>query len=128
VPGHYDAAGNVTRYDPKGSLWLLVGVSVGLYGLMGAVNAFPQLWNLPAHGAADRSRQLGLARAFMRCLKAFVVWLFTFILWISVRVAQGAASGLPWWFLPLALLAPLVLTVGWLYLANRPPHGAPDGP
>ena len=116
VPGHYDAAGNVTRYDPKSSLWGLVTVNAGLYAFLSMVNLFPQAWNLP--GTEDRPRQLRLARTFMRGLKAFVMWLFTVILWTDVRVAQGAAPGLPWWFLPLGLFGPLVITVWWLLTAQ----------
>ena len=118
VPGHYDLAGNVTRYDPKGALWLLVGVNVGLYGLLGAVNVFPQLWNLPG-SPANRPRQLKLAQTVIRLLKAFVAWLFTALLWGSVRVAQGAATGLPGWFLPVVLGSVFSIVGGWLYLANR---------
>lgn len=118
VPGHYDLAGNVTRYDPKGTLWLVVGINAGLYTFMSVINLFPQAWNLPG-SPADRPRQFRLAQTFIRLLKVFVMWLFTFILWTDVRVAQGAATGLPGWFLPLGLFAPLVMIVGWLYLASR---------
>ncbi len=96
APGHYDAAGNVTRYDPKSSLWGLVGVNAGLYALISAVTFFPKRWNLPGT-AADRPRQLELARTMVYALKAFVIWLFNLVLWLSVRVAQGAGAGLPWW-------------------------------
>ena len=118
IPGHYDAAGNVTRYDPKGSLWGLVGVNAGLYALLSVINFFPRVWNLPGD-PEDRPRQFLLARTVVRGLKAFVIWLFTLILWLDVRVAQGAATGLPWWFLPLGLFGPLVIIVVWLIRANR---------
>ena len=118
VPGHYDAAGNVTRYDSKVSLWGLVGVSAGMYGLMSIINFFPKVWNLPGD-AANRPHQFRLARTLVRLLKVFVMWLFTFILWNDVRVAQGYTASLPWWFLPLGLFAPLVMIVGWFYLAHR---------
>ncbi len=119
VPGHYDAAGNVTRYDPKGSLWELVGTSALLYALMSVLNLFPQLWNIGVDRPAEHPKVFRRARTMMRALKAFTVWLFTFILWSTVQVAQGAAAGPPWWFLPLALFAPLVILVSWLYLASR---------
>ena len=120
VPVHYGAAGNVTHYDPKSSLWLLVRINAGLYLFLNVINLFPQLWNLPGT-PEDRPHQFRLAQAFVRALKAFVMWLFTSILWMSVRVAQGAASGLPWWFLPVGLFAPLVIIVWWLVLARAVP-------
>ena len=113
VPGHFDAAGNVTRHDPKGSLWGLVAVNTGLYVLLSIINFFPQAWNLPGT-PEDRTRQFLLARTVVRALKAFVMWL-------DVRVAQGAITGLPWWFLPLGLSGPLVIMVVWLLRANRDP-------
>lgn len=122
VPGHYDFTGNVTRYDSKGSLWGLVGISAGLYTFMSVISLFPQVWNLPG-SPADRPRQFRLAQTFMRFLKVFVMWLFTFILWTDIRVAQGAATGLPWWFLPFVLFALPVIVVCWLYMANRDLHG-----
>ena len=61
---------------------------------MSVVNLFPQLWNLPGGEKP-----------------------------VENRIAQGTVSGLPWWFLPLGLAAPLVMIVGWLYLANRDLRG-----
>ena len=117
VPGHYGAAGSVTYYAPKGSLWGLVAVNAGLYVFLSLINLFPQAWNLPGT-PKDRPRQLRLAQTFVRALKAFTIWLFAFVLWMSIRVAQGAATGLSWWFLPLSLFAPFVIISWWLVLAK----------
>lgn len=94
VPGHYDLAGTVTRYDPKGTLWGVVGSNAGAYTLMSVMDLFPQFWNLP--GGEKR---------------------------VENPIAQGTVSSLPWWFLPLGLVAPLVMIAGWLYLVNRELHG-----
>jgi uncharacterized membrane protein len=129
VPGHYDAAGRVTRYDPKGSLWLLWAVSAGLYVLLSVINRFPNAWNIGLARPAEHPEAFRRARTTVRALKAVTVWLFTFILWNSVRVAQGEAAGLPGWFVPVVFVLILGPTLFLLYEAGRnmAAQGGPPG-
>ena len=34
IPNHFDAAGNVTDYSGKGSVWILEGVNILMYAMM----------------------------------------------------------------------------------------------
>ena len=111
VPMHFDARGAVDAYGDKSTLLILAGVTAGLYVLLTVVSFFPQYFNYPAKVTPEnRGRMQGIATAMIGWMKAEFTWLFSYIVWVTIRVAMGRASGLGWAFLPV-MLAVIGVTV-----------------
>lgn len=105
VPRHFGVSGEP---DAWGSKWWLVGPLITmwfLYGLLTIINRYPHIFNYPVRITEENAaRQYRLARSLLSWLKAELVWVFTYIIWAGIRVAQGKAMGLGIVFLPLFLL------------------------
>ena len=43
IPGHYDFSGNVTRYDSKGTLFIVPAINVVMFIGLSIVERFPQV-------------------------------------------------------------------------------------
>ena len=110
VPTHYDAYGNADAFGSKSSLWLLVGISTGLYLLLTVVAQYPHTFNNPiAITPENAERQYTIAVRMMRTLKIIVLMIFGYIHLNSIM-----SSKLGTWFLPVMSLA-LIVTMGFYF-------------
>jgi hypothetical protein len=112
VPMHYGAAGTADSWGGRWTVALLPAVGLVMYLAMSRVRRAPHQFNYP--WPITRENAAGMYRAgavLMTCVKAEVVWLFTYIEWTTFRVALGEARGLGTWFLPatVALMAATVV-------------------
>lgn len=104
VPTHFGFSGRADAYGGKSSLLVLPAASIGLYALVTVASFFPRAFNYPvAVTDGNRERLEAIALALMGWLKAEITWIFAYICWAGLRVAQGQSSGLGWAFLPLVL-------------------------
>lgn len=115
IPTHFNAAGEVDGHDGKASIWMLPGIALFTV-LMTLVlpQAAPSLINYPVKMTEEnRARQYALMLQFLSGLSLIILALFTYISWITVRIAtSGEANenlGLGVWL----LLAPMF---GWIFL------------
>ncbi|MDI3341340.1 MAG: DUF1648 domain-containing protein [Sphaerobacter sp.] len=106
VPTHFGPTGEPDAWGRKA--WLLFPplVMMVLYTALTILSRYPHIFNYPWRITAENAaRQYRLARTMLSWLKAELVWLFAYLTWGTVRVAQGEAAGLGVAFLPVALLA-----------------------
>lgn len=114
IPTHFNAEGEVDGHGGKGFLWTLPGVALfTVLVTLGLPQAAPSLINYPVKlTEVNRARQHGLMMQFLTGLSLILMSLFTFISWITVRIAlTGEANeelGLGVWL----LLAPMF---GWIF-------------
>lgn len=106
IPGHYDFAGNVTRYDGRGTLLIVPVINVVLFILLSVVERFPKLWNTGVRITEEnRVRVYRIIRNMLVTTKLTIVAVFVFI-----SVTQSLSTGLPGWFIGVffwLLLAPI---------------------
>jgi uncharacterized membrane protein len=105
VPTHFNAAGKPDSYGDKWTIWLLPFINVAMYAGISAISRFPHvfnyLWTITPENAP---RQYRLARLMMHGLKTVVVYMFLYIQWKGIEIAQGNSTELGWYFLPLSLV------------------------
>lgn len=113
VPLHFGVTGEPDRWGSKGEMLLLVPITLALYIGMTVVSRIPHHFNYPWPITETNAReQYRLSRLLLTGLKAIVVWMFTSILWGSVKVALGRNDSLDVFSLPVFLL----LIFGWMGL------------
>jgi uncharacterized membrane protein len=106
IATHYGFSGNADTNGSKSTLWVLIGLTIVLYGLLTVVSRFPQKFNYPIEITEKNApRQYSLAIQMMRLLKLATVLIFTYLTYITISLAQGNASGLGSWFLPITLIS-----------------------
>jgi len=104
IPIHFNVAGKPDGFGGKHSLFILPATGLFIYFLLTVLAAFPHVYNFPVTiTSANAEVQYRLATRLMRILKAVILIIFSFISWMSIRTAIGAASGLGKMFLPLFL-------------------------
>jgi len=115
VPRHFGLDGRPDGYGGKGILLFLPIVGVIFYLGLTALGRFPHVlnyaWKITALNAY---RQYYLARLLIVSLKAEMIWVFTYIELVQIRVALGQAEGLGPAFIPV-MLAVFFATIG-MYL------------
>lgn len=117
VPRHFNAAGAPDAWGCKGSLLPLPAIALAVYIGLSLLSLVPHRLNYPVRLTADNAaRQYLLGRMLVAVLKTEIVWLLTYGVWQTMRVARGQATGLGSGFLP-AMLAALVLPIAVYLLA-----------
>ena len=115
IPTHFNAEGKVDGHGGKGFLWTLPGIALfTVLVTLGLPQAAPTLINYPVKLTEEnRERQYRLMMQFLSVLSLIIMALFTFISWITVRIAlTGEANedlGLGVWL----LIAPMF---GWIFV------------
>jgi Protein of unknown function (DUF1648) len=120
VPIHYGLNGTPDGFAGRGVLWLLVETSVFLYGVFFIVSLFPRLYNLPIpKGDPRRPRFEALASEMLGWIKVEVMWMFTFLTWMCIRVARHQSAGLGKATMPCSLLLLAATIAIYLVRARR---------
>ena len=122
IPGHYNAQGEVTRYDGKGAVWIMPIIGMILYAGLLLLSFFPQAWNTPIHVTREnRLRVLSRTRDMLCWMAVLLSALFSYIgLSMTGLVELGA------WFLPVELLLVFGLLIWGVVRVVR--AGKPRGP
>jgi uncharacterized membrane protein len=106
IPGHFNAAGEVTRWDSKGTLLVLPIIAWVMFIGMSLIERFPRLWNTGVKVTEENKfRIFRLLRNMICAIKLIIVAAFMFI-----SIFQSLAIGLPAWFLPV-FMGLLLLTI-----------------
>lgn len=120
IPTHFGPSGAPDAWGGKGMLLFLTVMNIMLYLLLTIVSRFPHTFNYPVKITTENAlKQYYLARNLLLFLKTETVFLFTYILWGTIQVAQGKAEGLGILFLPIFLFI-IFATIGvYFYKASK---------
>ena len=120
IPIHYNFSGNADGYGDKSDLFLLFGLSLGLYFGLNWLSRRPQKFNYPWKiDEKNAEHQHRLAAIFIQIIKAETIWLFTFISWQSIITAINGEGRLGTYFIILILIVSSLTVVGYLLAASR---------
>jgi uncharacterized membrane protein len=105
IPVHFNFAGEPDGYGSRSSLWILPLTGLFMYLVMTVLEAFPNIYNFPVKITPENAvTQYRLATRLIRILKTFILLIFSFISYQTIKTAMGNATGLGKVFLPLFLL------------------------
>jgi len=111
VPTHFGLAGHPDAWGSKTTVLALPAVAVGMSLFLGLLSWFPQIYNYPCQITEQNAAPLyRLGRSMMLWMMAEMVWMFAYLNWMTLRVAEGAASGLG--LVPFAFLGAFAATMG----------------
>ena len=106
IPGHFNAAGEVNRWDNKGFLIIMPVINWMMFAGLVLVERFPHLWNVGVTVTeVNKFRVYRVTKSLLGAIKLIVVTAFTFI-----TIIQSLAQGLPLWFLPV-FISLLIATI-----------------
>lgn len=88
IAGHFNAAGDITSYSGKGSIWLLFGIELIMYVMMTAFMCAPSLtekpnmpWDMDARYkrdiAAETISLLGECKLLCLAMFSYMIWSIT---------------------------------------------------
>jgi uncharacterized membrane protein len=99
IPGHYNAAGEITRWGNKAELLILPVISWFMYLMITGTEQFPEIWNTGVEVTEEnRERVYQILKNMIGVLKLVMVTAFSFIAFNS-----SLAKALPVWFTPVFL-------------------------
>jgi hypothetical protein len=102
---HFGPSGAPDSWGSKYLLFILPGVSAAIYTLLTVLSRFPHRYNyLVTITVKNAELQYSLGRTFLTILKAEIVLLFTYIVWVTIQVVHGESEGLGTFFLPTLLV------------------------
>lgn len=110
IPGHYNFAGEVTRWGGREEIFILLAISLLLWIVMTIMERFPELYQYSNLTKATVKGQYINSRMLINVLKNEIAILFPFIIWNSIRVARGFPSYMNTWALIIIILI-LVVTI-----------------
>ena len=96
IPGHFDFAGNITRYGKKGELLFMPIMNIVMFAGVSVVERFPQIWNTGVKVTEqNKFRVYTILKNLIVTSKLSVVAPFAFI-----TIHQTKGINLPVWFIP----------------------------
>ena len=115
IPTHFDGSGRADEFGDRSSFLILPGIALFIYALMTLINLIPHTFNFAVKiTPANALRQYKLATRMVRTLKTSLVWVFWYISYSTIEVANERMSGMGVWFLPISLgfiLGPLIFYI-----------------
>lgn len=109
VPAHYNGLGEVDRWGSKMELFILPIVGAFIALLMQLLEKFPESHNYPERLSKENAKEFYLiSRKLVNQLKNICLIILALILIESVSIALGMGNGFGVWFLPIAILSPLI--------------------
>jgi uncharacterized membrane protein len=122
IPTHFNSDGMANHFEPKVSLWAVVGISALAFVLLTVVENFPGWFNLP-HPVdhPDRPRIEALGVDLVAWIRLEVTAMFTYIVWAIVIVAEGHRAGMGRWFITVPVTV-VMITVGVFLWLMKPPR------
>ena len=116
IPIHFDASGQPDGYGSKAIIFLLGFILSFIFVLMTLINKVPHIFNYPVKITAENAHyQYKNATKLIRYIRLSVVFLFTYILIMTVKTAHGEADGLGVWSLAAFLIILLGPIANYLY-------------
>lgn len=104
IPTHFGASGQPDGWGSRQSLLFIAGTGAVLYLVMFVLSRFPHLYNyLVTITESNAEIQYRMASNFMIVLANVIIWLFTYMVWQSIRTALGKSEGMGPWFVPVFL-------------------------
>jgi uncharacterized membrane protein len=106
IPAHFNAAGEVDRFDSKASIWIFPSIGLLLYLGLSGLNQFPHIFNYPVKITQENTDyQYRIATKMIRTLKAVILIFFFYTVYMTVQIGIGNQDGLQVFALPLFLFA-----------------------
>ena len=116
IPIHFDASGQPDGYGSKAMIFLLGFILTFVFVLMTLLNKVPHIFNYPVKITAENAQyQYKNATKLIRYIRLSVVFLFTYILIMTMKTAHGEADGLGVWSLAAFLIILLGPLANYLY-------------
>ncbi|WP_088224902.1 hypothetical protein [Desulfosporosinus sp. FKB] len=93
LPTNVGMSGKVD-WEGKGYLWLLTGVGIALYVFLTYICIFPNMVNrLWVITSINAEKQYHIRRMTINCIKVETVWLFVYLTWNTIKVAESKVIG-----------------------------------
>jgi uncharacterized membrane protein len=120
LPTHFNGLGQADEFGDKSSFLLLPGVALFVYILLTLISLIPHRFNFSVKiTPANAMRQYIMAIRMVRILKATLIWGFCYLSYATIQVANGAASGMGIWFVPVFIGVTLVPVLIYLIMAKK---------
>lgn len=105
IPTHFGFSGKPDSFGGKGTLFIMPIILLVLYFGLTILSRFPHVYNYLTPITENNAKvQYHIARKMMVCLKAEVVFTFTYIEWNTIMAALGNVKGLGLIFLPVTMI------------------------
>ncbi|MBY6037248.1 DUF1648 domain-containing protein [Fictibacillus nanhaiensis] len=104
VPIHFNAAGEPDEWGNKNNLWILLVIGSLMWILLSILEKFPHVYNYLFLTEENVERQYKNARLMLNVIKNEILIFFTYMSWVSTRVAMGDADGIGLWILPALII------------------------
>lgn len=103
IPSHFDLAGQPDAWSGKNSIWFLPGVSLFIFILIRLsrwlTGKYPHKTNIKDYNP----QQQAVVKIMLTWVNLEMVWMFTVLTYLTIRVARGIQEGLGVWLLPVVL-------------------------
>ena len=119
IPTHFNSSGQADEYGSRASFIILPGIAFFVYILLTLISLIPYRFNFTVKITPENAqRQYIMATRMIRTLKSSLIWGFFYLSYATIRVAEGAASGLGIWFVPLFLGIILIPLINYFIMAH----------
>src|SRR5690349_12679127 len=113
IARHYNAAGEPDGFGEKSILYMLIGVPLLTYLILTVGLRFPHAFNYPFEiTETNAEQQYRNATLMVRVIKTFLVLIFGYLTYATIKTGLGEMQGLASWFTPVTLTSVLG-TVGY---------------
>ncbi len=113
IPRHFNLTGQPDGFSGKSILYTLTAIPIVTYLILTIGLRFPHIFNYPFEITRENAeRQYKNATQMIRVIKTFLVMIFGYLTYATIKNGLGEMHGLGTWFTPTSL-ACVLGTVGY---------------
>lgn len=116
IPTHFDAIGQPDNFGNKAMIFILGFILTFVFGMMTLLNKVPHIFNYPVKITGENAHyQYKNATKLIRYIRLSIVFLFTYIIIMTIKIAHNEAVGLGIWSLAVFLVIIFGPILNYLY-------------
>ncbi len=119
IPRHFGIDGHPDAWGSKNYIWTLPVLALLIYTFLNVLIRYPHLYNYSVEITAPNAAfQYGNAILMIQVLCMELMWIFAYMTYETINIAQGRDVFLSKWFLPCFLLI-LFGTIIYFFVRSR---------
>lgn len=113
IPRHFNLTGEPDGFGGKSILFILPTVTIVIYLVLTIGLRFPHIFNYPFEITEENAeRQYKNMTLMVRFIKTFIVMVFGYLTYATIKSGLGEMQGLGTWFTPVTLVS-ILGTIGY---------------
>ncbi|NQX85270.1 MAG: DUF1648 domain-containing protein [Flavobacteriaceae bacterium] len=112
IPTHFNASGVADNFSHKSSIFIILGISIGIYILLLTANKFPHLHNYMVNITEENAlKNYRISTRILRGVNLFSIAIMSYVTYIMITSSKRNVFEIEKWILPAILGFSIIFSI-----------------